>query len=246
MQKLKYTNQNIYDILNDNPHAVDWKKKSYFMGKTVDESAAIKEKQIYKTQKQKPNIKYQTQACLGCKKSFSLLNEKNPLDAKFYNRYKLCFDCAIDFQSKLRFLNIWQSYQKSYMLANMLSTIRDSIQWYEQLMNTTQWQQLINSHGQTEHIQIPNKQQYTSQIQTIIDELIEYKKQRIVQYIQNTTYFIQKFDEYQSQGKIDTYIQCPINRRLNMRQFESKYERSRIQQNVGDYMKNEIDQAAIG
>jgi len=29
------------------------------------------------------------------------------LDKKFYNAYKSCFDCAMDIESKFRFLGMW-------------------------------------------------------------------------------------------------------------------------------------------
>lgn len=60
---------------------------------------------------------------------------KGRLDTKFFAIRKMCFDCVIEYESKIRKKGLWRQYEDKIMTDNKLSFLRDVKQEIEDYLN---------------------------------------------------------------------------------------------------------------
>lgn len=70
---------------------------------------------------------------LFCPCCTNLMKNKN--DKIFYIQYKRCFNCQIDFETKLRILGLWEEYEKNIVNSDIDYTIKDYNIWMDELIN---------------------------------------------------------------------------------------------------------------
>lgn len=60
---------------------------------------------------------------------------KNRLDTKFFTKKRMCFNCVIEYESKIRKKGLWRQYEDKIMTENKLSFLRDVKQEIEDYLN---------------------------------------------------------------------------------------------------------------
>ena len=68
--------------------------------------------------------------CPECTKPMTYWQDKN-----FYNLYKRCFNCQVDFEGQLRIEGLWEEYQKNIINSDIDGFIADYSQFIEECLN---------------------------------------------------------------------------------------------------------------
>ena len=68
--------------------------------------------------------------CRECDKPMNYWQDK-----KFYNLYKRCFNCQVDFEGQLRIEGVWDEYKKNIINSDIDGLIKDYEQFVEECLN---------------------------------------------------------------------------------------------------------------
>ena len=62
---------------------------------------------------------------------------KKQADKRFYLQFNRCLDCQIDFEAELKFLGLWEQYDKEFINDNIDGTIKNFEKWMDEVINET-------------------------------------------------------------------------------------------------------------
>ena len=65
--------------------------------------------------------------CRECDKPMTYWQDKN-----FYNLYKRCFNCQVDFESEIKKEGLWEAYEKNILNSDIDGLIKDFTQFIEE------------------------------------------------------------------------------------------------------------------
>ncbi len=82
--------------------------------------------------------------CPACRKLM-----KNQHDKRFYIQYNHCFNCQVDFETKLKIEGKWEEYENNINNNDIDGIIKDYEVWFEDTMNETN-QSFITENGELE------------------------------------------------------------------------------------------------
>jgi len=82
--------------------------------------------------------------CPECSKPMTYWQDKN-----FYNLYKRCFNCQVDFEHKLKMEGLWEEYEKNIINSGIDSFITDYSQFVEECLNSNE-ESFISEAGDIE------------------------------------------------------------------------------------------------
>ena len=83
--------------------------------------------------------------CPSCKKPM-----KPHLDKKWYNMYKRCFNCQIDFETSLRTQGLWEEYQTFLHNSDVEGLIKEFELWINEEIQHSDIQSYITEAGDVE------------------------------------------------------------------------------------------------
>ena len=106
--------------------------------------------------------------CPDCSKPMTYWQDKN-----FYNLYKRCFSCQVDFEGKLRIEGVWEEYQKNIINDDIDHFITDYSQFVEECLNGTT-EGFISEAGDIE--------KWKGKINK---ELVEKSKEETIEYLKS-------------------------------------------------------------
>jgi len=103
--------------------------------------------------------------CPSCKK---IMNHKN--DKLFWNNYRRCFECQIDFEHELKLNGLWDDYVKNIINQGIDIFKQDYVNWVEDMINSSN-QGFVSENGEVENWggQVNKELAYKS-----LNETIEY------------------------------------------------------------------------
>jgi hypothetical protein len=84
--------------------------------------------------------------CPNCGKAM----KKKQLDPKMYSIHKKCFDCVIEFETKLRLEGKYEEYASNLMSGNIRSYVDDLEQMFEEFMNENNSENIVTENGEIE------------------------------------------------------------------------------------------------
>lgn len=109
--------------------------------------------------------------CPNCKKPM-----KKHFDKDYYNIYRMCFDCVIDFEHNLKKLGLWEEYEKNIINSDIDGFIKDFKAYAEEEINQTN-ESFITEQGDVEKwTGNINKQKILDTINKVIENLENNKK----------------------------------------------------------------------
>ena len=85
-------------------------------------------------------------SCPCCKKSM----RKKALDKKMYSLHKKCFDCVIEYETKLRQEGKYEEYTRTLMNANIDAHLEELEQAYLEICNISNEEGVITEDGDVE------------------------------------------------------------------------------------------------
>jgi len=105
------------------------------------------------------------------------------LDKKFWNLEKQCFNCQVEYETKLRIKGTYQEYEKNKMLANVKAWLIDAAREKEVVKHEITKNTFVNSNGILEKWTLP----YDPEVmKKQIDENFEkFKKDLLSKYGEN-------------------------------------------------------------
>jgi len=116
--------------------------------------------------------------CPSCK---SLMKKRN--DSKMYKIHKMCFDCVIDMEAKLKNEGKFEEYERNMIAKNAENYIDDLEQYLLEAINTSNTQ-YVSERGEVERWKGGiNKEEFTEQM---TENFTKYRKQ-IEDYKNNKT-----------------------------------------------------------
>ena len=116
--------------------------------------------------------------CPSCK---SLMKKRN--DSKMYKIHKMCFDCVIDMEAKLKIKGKFEEYERNMIAKNAENYIDDLEQYLLEAINTSNTQ-YVSERGEVERWKGGiNKEEFTEQM---TENFTKYRKQ-IEDYKNNKT-----------------------------------------------------------
>jgi len=116
--------------------------------------------------------------CPSCK---SLMKKRN--DSKMYKIHKMCFDCVIDMEAKLKIEGKYEEYERNMIAKNAENYIDDLEQYLLEAINTSNTQ-YVSERGEVERWKGGiNKEEFTEQM---VKNFAKYRKQ-IEDYKNNKT-----------------------------------------------------------
>jgi hypothetical protein len=83
--------------------------------------------------------------CPSCKKTM-----KPHLDKKWYNMYKRCYNCQIDFEYEIRKQGLWDEYEKFIFNSDIDGMIEQFSMWINEEINNESNQGFITEAGDVE------------------------------------------------------------------------------------------------
>jgi len=116
--------------------------------------------------------------CPSCK---SLMKKRN--DSKMYKIHKMCFDCVINMEAKLKIEGKYEEYERNMIAKNAENYIDDLEQYLLEAINTSNTQ-YVSERGEVERWKGGiNKEEFTEQM---TENFAKYRKQ-IEDYKNNKT-----------------------------------------------------------
>ena len=110
--------------------------------------------------------------CPNCK---SLMKKR--FDPDYYKIHKMCFDCVIEFESKLKFLGLYGEYEKNIINSDLDSFISQYKQWVIEQINETS-KGFVTENGKVESwVGGVNKEKAMEALNKTIENLEKLKKQ---------------------------------------------------------------------
>ncbi len=100
---------------------------------------------------------------------------KNRNDKPFYNIHKKCFNCVIEFETKLKAEGKWDSYEKSIHNDHIDNLIKEFQNWIQDELKESN-SSYITENGVIERWVGNNKQQVEKNIEESIEFLKRLKK----------------------------------------------------------------------
>jgi len=70
--------------------------------------------------------------CPSCKK---IMNHNN--DKIFWNTYRRCFDCQVEFETDIKIAGLWEEYQNNIVNQGIDNFKENYILWVEEMLNTS-------------------------------------------------------------------------------------------------------------
>jgi hypothetical protein len=107
--------------------------------------------------------------CPDCSKPMTYWQDKN-----FYNLYKRCFNCQVDFEGDLRVKGLFEEYQKNIINDDIDHFITDYSQFVEECLNKNGEQGFISEAGDIENWK-----------GKINKELVEKSKAETIKYLKS-------------------------------------------------------------
>ena len=107
--------------------------------------------------------------CPDCSKPMTYWQDKN-----FYNLYKRCFNCQVDFEGKLRIEGLFEDYKKNIINNDIDNFITDYSQFVEECLNNTGEEGFISEAGDIE--------KWKGKINK---ELVEKSKEETIAYLKS-------------------------------------------------------------
>jgi hypothetical protein len=100
---------------------------------------------------------------------------KNKHDKAFYLQYKRCFNCQVDFETRLRINGQWEDYEKNIVNSDVDDMISDFSVWMEEHMNASD-ESFITERGDVEKWVGSSKQKLLENKEETIKYLQSLKK----------------------------------------------------------------------
>ena len=107
--------------------------------------------------------------CPDCSKPMTYWQDKN-----FYNLYKRCFSCQVDFEGELRVKGLFEEYRNNIINNDIDNFITDYSQFVEECLNNTSEQGFISEAGDIE--------KWKGKINK---ELVEKSKEETIEYLKS-------------------------------------------------------------
>lgn len=82
--------------------------------------------------------------CPSCSKIMKHQNDK-----PFYYLYKRCFNCQVEFETKLKVLGLWKEYEKNIINTDLDYMIKDFDLWFNEYVNQGT-ESFVNENGNVE------------------------------------------------------------------------------------------------
>ena len=96
-------------------------------------------------------------------------------DNAFYLQYKRCFNCQVDFETRLRINGQWEDYEKNIVNSDVDDMISDFSIWMEEHINTSD-ESFITERGDIEKWVGSSKQKLLENKEETIKYLQSLKK----------------------------------------------------------------------
>lgn len=147
-------------------NGVTWEQKNGYRVKNVDRSERIQSIRDYLDKKQ---------ICPNC-------NEKmtKRLDNKYYNIHKMCMDCSIDLEHKMRIDGTWKDYERKRILENIKAWLTDAETEKEILKREISNDSYVNGDGTLEKWELPYNVE--EQCKRIDEGFVKFKKELLTKY----------------------------------------------------------------
>ena len=113
--------------------------------------------------------------CPECSES---MNNRN--DKKYYNIHKMCMECSLKKETRMRADGTWKAYEKSKVLANVTAWLRDAEIEKEVLINQICDPTYINGDGTLEKWEVPYD--IKEQKERIEKGFVEFKLNLLTKY----------------------------------------------------------------
>jgi hypothetical protein len=109
-------------------------------------------------------------------------NEKmnKRLDKKYYNIHKMCMECSVKLETKMRYEGTWESYEKEKVLANVKGWLKDAEIEKDILIEQIGKDSYVNSDGKLEKWELPYD--VKEQQKRIEKGFVEFKKNLLTKY----------------------------------------------------------------
>lgn len=105
-------------------------------------------------------------ACPKCQGSM-----KHHLDEKMWAIHRLCFNCTIDMEHEIVKVGKWAEYEKTKMLANAQSFLKDVTSFFEEYSKETMSNSHVTEDGVIEKWKDVGEKQITNIGNTVIDNI---------------------------------------------------------------------------
>jgi ribosomal protein L37AE/L43A len=147
-------------------NGVSWEQKDGYRVKNVDRSDRIKSINEYL------NVK---QDCPNCNKPMT-----KRLDTKYYNIHKMCMDCSIDLEHKMRLNGTWKEYERKRILENIKAWLKDAEAEKEILKREISNDSYVNGDGTLEKWELPYNVE--EQCKRIDEGFVKFKQELLTKY----------------------------------------------------------------
>lgn len=116
-----------------------------------------------------------TSTCPQCKNKMS-----KRLDKKYYNIHKMCMDCSIEHEHKMRMDGSWKEFERGKMLANIKAWLKDAEIEKNILLEQVGKNTYVNGDGTLEKWELPYD--VAEQQQRIENGFQKFKKELLTNY----------------------------------------------------------------
>ena len=120
-------------------------------------------------------VKKALQIPLTCPKCGRAMKKKN-LDTKMYSIHKQCFDCVIEYETKLRLEGKYEAYVQDMVQRSAKGYIGDLEQMLQDLINDTHSDQIVTEGGEVEEWSGGDNTSLVKEFQEYIDKLKDITK----------------------------------------------------------------------
>jgi len=147
-------------------NGVTWEQREGYRVKNVDRSERIQSIREYLDKKQ---------MCPNCNEQMT-----KRLDAKYYNIHKMCMDCSIELEGKMRINGTWKEYERKRILENIKAWLKDAETEKEILKRQIANDSYVNGDGTLEKWELPYNVE--EQCKRIEEGFVKFKKELLTQY----------------------------------------------------------------
>lgn len=147
-------------------NGVMWEQKNGYRVKNIDRSERIQSINEYLNTKK---------TCPNCNE---LMTKR--LDAKYYNIHKICMDCSIEFEHKMRLNGTWEEYERNRILENIKAWLKDAETEKEILKRQLSNDSYVNGDGTLEKWELPYNVE--EQCKRIDEGFVKFKTELLTKY----------------------------------------------------------------